>query len=143
MASPIILFIDDEETDGVSTFHRLTKLGFTARFHRGPFGTLAAIRDTQCDLVLLDVNMPSLDGPALIRVIRHTYQQLPVLLYSNMEKHVLERIGRLIGADGVIVKGAADEEFVKTLREVLAETLQRAEDRMRDQRSSTLDDRSF
>ena len=136
MAAPIILFIDDEETDGVSTFHRLTKLGFTARFHRGPFGTLAAIRDTQCDLVLLDVNMPGLDGPALVRVIRHTYHQLPVLLYSNMEKAVLERVGRLIGADGIIVKGSADEEFIGTLQEVLAETSQRAEDRLRDQRSS-------
>ena len=136
MATPIILFIDDEETDGVSTFHRLTKLGFTARFHRGPFGTLAAIRDTQCDLVLLDVNMPGLDGPALIRVIRHTYKQLPVLLYSNMGKNALERIGRLIGADSVIVKGAADEEFVTTLQEVLAETLQRAETCGWDQKSS-------
>ena len=136
MPAPIILFIDDEETDGFSTFHRLTKLGFTARFHRGPFGTLAAIRDTQCDLVLLDVNMPGLDGPALVRVIRHTYQQLPILLYSNMEKNVLERIGRLIGTDAVIVKGAGDEEFVGTLQEILAETLQRAEARARDQRSS-------
>jgi DNA-binding response OmpR family regulator len=136
MASPIILFIDDDDTDGVATFHRLTKLGFTARFHRGPFGTLAAIRDTQCHLVLLDVNMPGLDGPALIRVIRHTYNQLPVLLYSNMEKAVLDRIGRYIGADGAIVKTAADEEFGEKLREVLAEEQQRAEARQRDQRSS-------
>ncbi len=136
MASPIILFIDDHDTDGVSTFHRLTKLGFTARFHHGPFGTLAAIRDTQCDLVLLDVNMPGLDGPALVRVIRHTYHHLPVLLYSNMEKGVLDRIGRHIGADGTIVKDATDEELVGTLREVLAETSKHAEDDVRDRRSS-------
>lgn len=136
MAAPIILFIDDDDADGIATFHRLTKLGFTARFHRGPFGTLAAIRDTQCDLVMLDVNMPGLDGTALIRVIRHTYNQLPILLYSNMEKAVLDRIGRLIGADCAIIKGVTDEDLVGTLREVLAETLQRAEDRAQAQRSS-------
>lgn len=121
MAAPIILFIDDDDSDGIATFHRLTNLGFVARFHRGPFGTLAAIRDTQCDLVLLDVNMPGLDGPALVRVIRHTYNQLPVLLYSNMEKHVLERIVRHIGADGSIMKTATDEVLVGALQEALDE----------------------
>ena len=120
MASPIILFIDDDDNDGIATFHRLTKLGFNARFHRGPFGTLAAIRDTQCDLVLLDVNMPGLDGPALVRVIRHTYNQLPVLLYSNMERSVLDRIVRHIGADGAIVKDATDQELATMLHGALA-----------------------
>lgn len=121
MASPIILFIDDDDNDGTATFHRLTKLGFDARFHRGPFGTLAAIRDTQCDLVLLDVNMPGLDGPALVSVIRHTYNQLPVLLYSNMERTVLNRIVQHIGADGAVVKDATDQELATILRGALAE----------------------
>lgn len=136
MAAPIILFIDDTDADGIATLNRLTKLGFNTRFHRGPFGTLAAIRDTQCNLVLLDVNMPGLDGPALVRVIRHTYNELPVLLYSNMEKPVLDRIARLIGADGAIAKDAADKEIVKAIEEVLADTSRRDQDRTRDQRSS-------
>lgn len=134
MASPIILFIDDDNNDGITTFHRLTKLGFNARFHRGPFGTLAAIRDTQCDLVMLDVNMPGLDGPALVRVIRHTYNQLPVLLYSNMEKAVLERIVRHIGADGAVVKDATDQELTTMLEGALAEDQQRAKARLPEQR---------
>ena len=125
MASPIILFIDDDDRDGIDTFHRLTKLGFVARYHRGPFGTLAAIRDTQCDLVLLDVNMPGLDGPSLLRVIRHTYSHLPVLLFSNMESSALQRIVRHIGADGSIVKTAPEEELAATLHEVLEESLQK------------------
>jgi CheY-like chemotaxis protein len=135
MASPIILFIDDDDADGVATFHRLNKLGFATRFHRGPFGTLAAIRDTQCDLVLLDVNMPGLDGPALVRVIQHTYNHLPILLFSNMDKPVLERIVRQIGADGAITKDATDEELATTLNEVFAETQKRAEERLQAQRS--------
>jgi DNA-binding response OmpR family regulator len=122
MATPIILFIDDNDEDGIATFHRLTKLGFVARFHRGPFGTLAAIRDTQCDLVLLDVNMPGLDGPALVRVIRHTYSQLPVLLFSNMEQGTLERIGRHIGSNGEIPKSSADETLTAAIKGALAES---------------------
>ncbi|HRI64432.1 MAG TPA: response regulator [Polyangium sp.] len=119
MASPIILFIDDDDRDGIGTYQRLTNLGFVARYHRGPFGTLAAIRDTQCDVVLLDVNMPGLDGPSLVRVIRHTYSQLPVLLFSNMEKAALQRIVRHIGADGSITKSAPDEELVAVLQALL------------------------
>lgn len=136
MASPIILFIDDDDKDGIDTFHRLTKLGFVARFHRGPFGTLAAIRDTQCDLVLLDVNMPGLDGPALVRVIRHTYNHLPVLLFSNMETAVLERIVRHIGADAAIVKDATDEELGQKLGHALAEARKQVNVELHDRRTS-------
>ncbi len=132
MAPPIILFIDDNDSDGIKTFHRLTNLGFVARFHRGPFGTLAAIRDTHCDLVLLDVNMPGLDGPALVRVIRHTYNQLPLLLFSNMEKPVLERIARHIGADGAISKSASDDELIKVLQATFEEHRERIEARVQE-----------
>jgi hypothetical protein len=48
-----------------------------------------------------------------------------------MEKNVLDRIGRHIGADAAIAKSATDEELVETLREVLAETQRRAEARLR------------
>lgn len=136
MASPIILFIDDNDNDGITTYHRLTNLGFVARFHRGPFGTLAAIRDTHCDLVLLDVNMPGLDGPALVRVIRHTYNKLPVLLFSNMEKAVLERIARFIGADGYIAKNATDDELAQTLLETLDEARDSSADALQERRST-------
>jgi DNA-binding response OmpR family regulator len=135
-AAPIVLFIDDDDKDGTSTFHRLAKLGFTPQFHRGPFGTLTAIRDTRCDLVLLDVNMPGLDGPALVRVIRHTYNHLPVLLYSNMETSVLDRVGRHIGADGAIAKRASDEDFAHALQQALAEVERRMKSRASDQRTS-------
>jgi len=136
MATPIILFIDDDDKDGIATFHRLAKLGFVARFHRGPFGTLAAIRDTQCDLVLLDVNMPGLDGPALVRVIRHTYNQLPVLLFSNMEQSVLERIGRHIGANGAIPKSTDDEALASTITTALTAGESRLASSEQNQRST-------
>ncbi len=131
MTVPVVLFIDDDETDGLLTFKKLTNLGFAPRFHRGPFGTLAAIRDTRCDVVLLDVNMPSLDGPSLVRVIRHTYNQLPVLLHSNMEKPVLDRIAKHVDADGAVTKNMTADEFGRTIRSVLAEAKERAEFRVR------------
>jgi CheY-like chemotaxis protein len=120
-AAPIVLLIDDDNNDGTSTVQRLERLGFTPRFHRGPFGTLAAIRDAQCNLLLLDVNMPGLDGPALVRVIRHTYSDLPVLLHSNMEKAILDRIARQAGANGAITKDASDKDFSRALKDALSD----------------------
>lgn len=121
MTKPVVLFIDDDEIEGLSTFQKLMSLGFVPRFHRGPFGTLAAIRDTRCQLVLLDVNMPNLDGPSLVRVIRHTYSNLPIVLHSNMERSVLERICKYVGADGVVTKDMDPEAFARTLRGMLVE----------------------
>ncbi|MDC3955421.1 response regulator [Polyangium jinanense] len=116
-----ILVIDDDPRFGESAVQRLADMGFEARFHHGPLGVLQAIRDMRCDLVLLDVNMPKLDGSIVIRMIRDSngLGEVRVLLCSNMEANVLVRMAQFLGAYGAVPKDVGDAAFVAELRAAL------------------------
>jgi CheY-like chemotaxis protein len=116
-----ILIIDDDATFGARAVQMLEKAGFSARYHRGPFGTLQAIRDAHCDLILLDVNMPKLDGPLLVRMIRDSFGlgRIKVLLCSNMEPPTLERLAALMGVQGAFPKHLPEAELVDRVRAAL------------------------
>lgn len=101
-----ILVIDDDVEFGTSAVLVLVQSGAVARFHRGPFGCLQAIREMRTDIVLLDVSMPRMDGPQVVRIIREAFGvwQVRTLLCSNMEIRALERLGAVLKAHGVIPK---------------------------------------
>ena len=116
-----VLVIDDDEEFGRRAASALENAGLIARFHHGPQGSLQAIRETACDVVLLDVNMPQLDGPRLMRMIRETYaaSRLRVILCSDMHKGVLQRLADRLGADGAIPKPEDTLELVSALEAAL------------------------
>lgn len=118
---PRILIIDDDAVFGASAVRTLESAGFSARFHRGPFGSLQAIRETLCDVVLLDVNMPKLDGPLLVRMIRDAFGRggVKVLLCSDMEPGPLERLAKVMGVHGAVPKQLPEAALVDQVRAAL------------------------
>ncbi|MDI1479337.1 response regulator [Polyangium sp. y55x31] len=112
-----VLIIDDDDDFGRRAASALEGAGFTARFNHGPQGSLQAIRETACDVVLLDVNMPQLDGPRLVRMIRETSSapRVRVILCSNMHKGVLQKLADRLGADGAIQKPEDTQELASVL----------------------------
>lgn len=116
-----VLVIDDDDDFGRRAALALEGAGFIARFNHGPQGSLQAIRETACDVVLLDVNMPQLDGPRLVRMIRETSSapRVRVILCSNMHKGVLQKLADRLGADGAIQKPEDTQELVSALEAAL------------------------
>jgi chemosensory pili system protein ChpA (sensor histidine kinase/response regulator) len=118
---PRILIIDDDANFGATAVRILESAGYQARFHRGPFGSLQAIRETLCDLVLLDVNMPKLDGPLLVRMIRDAFGmgRVRVVLCSNMDVGPLQRLAKAMGAHGAVPKLSSDHELLDQIKAAL------------------------
>jgi two-component system sensor histidine kinase and response regulator WspE len=115
-----ILIVDDDARFGESATTALTKAGFSARFHRGPFGTLGAIRGSACEVVLMDVDMPGLDGPMLVRMIRGSFGPgLRVLLCSNMNELTLNRLAFACRADGSLPKSAFTGDIAARIDDAL------------------------
>ena len=115
-----ILVVDDDPRFGERAVALLRAAGFAASFHRGPLGTLQAVRDSGCDLVVLDVNMPKIDGVVLLRMIRDALGlgRVRVVLCSDMAPRVLEAIATSARAP-FVVKSASPEVFVESIRSVL------------------------
>lgn len=97
-----ILVIDDslkwiEEARSI-----FAKLGHETAANIGPRGAAFAARVSAPDVVLLDLNMPDLDGKWLLREIKQTGAR--VFFCSDAEPGTLRRLARLVGADGAIAK---------------------------------------
>ena len=86
------------------------------------FEALRELPRTRFDLVLTDVNMPTLSGLELIRMIRSRPEQgrLPVVAVSTERDTEDAARARKAGADGYLGKPFDAETFDRVLDEVLA-----------------------
>jgi DNA-binding response OmpR family regulator len=79
------------------------------------------------DLVLLDVNLPGMDGFSLIRALRKKRSDVPVIMVTARDA-VPDRIEGLdCGADDYIVKPFAFEELLARIRAAMRRSGARAE----------------
>ncbi|MEM1350239.1 MAG: response regulator [Myxococcota bacterium] len=96
------------------------------RVHTAPDGAqgIAAIRDVDPDVVLMDVEMPVLDGISAIRqlksdVLHQDIRDVPVIfLTSHAEPEVIQQ-GLDAGADAYIVKPVVAADLVDELHLIL------------------------
>jgi two-component system response regulator NreC len=86
----------------------------------------AAVRvvvERQPDLVLLDIEMPGLDGLEAAKLIKEKLPRTRVLILSMHEDPVVVRRAISGGASGYIVKRAMDAELVTAIRAVMRDEL--------------------
>ena len=116
-----ILVIDDDEVSIKLTRLRLMSGGFDVTSHHGPFGSLNAIRKGEYDLILLDIRMPGLDGPALMRLIRTTpgLERTKILLHSSMDADALEELVKTHRAHGYISKSCSADAMTAKIHETI------------------------
>jgi two-component system chemotaxis response regulator CheY len=74
------------------------------------------------DLVITDVNMPNMDGIALVRELRRLpqYQGVPMLVLTTEASTEKKQEGRAAGATGWIVKPFDPARLLATVQKVLA-----------------------
>jgi DNA-binding response OmpR family regulator len=110
-----VLIIDDDATFGHRAVRGLEKAGYSARYHKGPFGSLHAIRETGSDVVLVDVDMPRLDGGLLVKMVRDAYGlgQTKIMLVGDKPDAELQKLATSVGAHGFVSKQASDAELAE------------------------------
>ena len=75
---------------------------------------------TECpDLVILDLDLPRLDGLSMIRRIRAQNLQTCILVLSAKPEHVMASYTRNAGANGYVSKGRQISELITALKTVL------------------------
>ena len=86
------------------------------------FGALDELRAKPYDLVMMDLNMPNLDGLGLTKAIRAnaTHRYTPILLLTTESDPARKAEGKAAGATGWLVKPFQPEQLLATIRKVLA-----------------------
>ena len=104
-----VLVVDDQPLI-VRMVARLLRLrGIEVHTHTRSFGLLNRIADLKPSLVLLDVEMPGLDGGELTALVRKdpALSGCRIILHSGLPEHELRSIASSCGADGYLPKGPA------------------------------------
>src|SRR3569832_165380 len=81
-----------------------------------------ALRESEVELVITDIDMPRMDGIELVRMIRQDpkYQALPVMIVSYKDREEDRYRGLEAGADYYLTKGSFHDE---TLREAVMDLI--------------------
>ncbi len=79
---------------------------------------LDVVRARRPDLVLMDVNMPVMDGVQAAAVMRETYPDLRILMLT-VSRHDDDLFGAIAaGADGYLLKNAEPEDLHRSIMQV-------------------------
>lgn len=71
------------------------------------------------DIVLLDIQMPEMDGLALARVIQERYSQIKVIILSGHDNFAYAQQAIKLGIVKYLLKPAEDEEIVEAVLEAV------------------------
>ncbi|MBC7438264.1 MAG: response regulator [Bdellovibrionales bacterium] len=125
-----ILVVDDDPTLRLTTRHKLQPLG--AVIDEAPDGqrALEILCNTRYDLLVLDLNMPVLDGYALTERIRQGHapanRDVCIVAYTSELAHMTSAKTHKAGMDGFVSKPCAQLPLMRALTEAMEHTLMHA-----------------
>ena len=117
-----LLVVDDEENlaDMVATALRFA--GYQVSLAPGGIEALKAIRSAPPDLVVLDVNLPDLDGFEVCRRMRRDGHEMPVIFLTARDGLEDLRTGFRQGGDDYLTKPFSLEELGLRIEALLRRT---------------------
>lgn len=118
---PTVLVVDDSEIVLAVARSLLEGAGYQVVTHGRATGCVSLILQLKPDLVLLDVNMPTLKGDAVVKMFERTSQVggTTVLLHSTLAEAELERLVAASGAHGYIRKTDNAYSFLRQIQRYL------------------------
>jgi DNA-binding response OmpR family regulator len=118
-AGPVVLLVDDDPAIRRAVAVGLELEGFSVVPASGGRAALEAATRVSPAVILLDLNMPDLDGLEVLERLRAAGDQVPVCVLSARDE-VDDRVAGLqAGADDYVVKPFALEEVVARLHALL------------------------
>jgi len=120
-----ILIVDDDPHIRQLLVFALAKAGLETREAADGEAALASVAERAPDLVVLDINMPRLDGLEVCRRLR-AQGELPILFLSSRDDEIDRVLGIELGADDYVVKPFSPREVVARVQAILRRTGARA-----------------
>ncbi len=113
-----ILIVEDSQVERARLDTLLNKAGYnTSTAENGEIGVEAAKKSLP-DLILMDVNMPVMDGFAATRALRNdsSTKNIPVVMVTAKDQKADKAWGKMLGAKGYITKPYTDDEVINVIK---------------------------
>jgi DNA-binding response OmpR family regulator len=108
---PAILTVDDSRAVRTIVGKQVKELGFDVLEAEDGQQGLDQLASAQVDLVLLDVTMPNMDGPAMLQKMREGGNQTPVIMLTSESKRSIVSGAMKLGIADYILKPFKPEEL--------------------------------
>ena len=80
---------------------------------------IAVLKETQVDLAIVDISLPGTSGIELVKQIRESQPNLPVLVMSMHDESLYSDRAFRAGAKGYVMKQEATEKLLAAIRKIL------------------------
>jgi two-component system, chemotaxis family, chemotaxis protein CheY len=82
---------------------------------------ISKLKDQKVDFVITDLNMPDMDGIALIRELRKApaHQFVPIIMLTTETQETKKQEGKQAGASGWIVKPFSPAQLMEVVRKFI------------------------
>jgi CheY-like chemotaxis protein len=118
MPMPRVLIVDDDDNQRLLYRELFEDDGFEVREARDGREALACIERDPPDAVVLDINMPGLDGLQTLARIHELNRHLPVILHSAYAAYKDQFVSWI--ADAYVTKSSNLDDLTQAVRTVLA-----------------------
>jgi DNA-binding response OmpR family regulator len=117
--SESVLIVDDDDLLAQIAALHLTQAGYETRVVAGGQAALLARAERPSDLVLMDIQMPGIDGVEALRRLRKAGHAMPVVMMTHDNRADVIRDVLALGGNGYLLKPFEGPDLVARVRKAL------------------------
>jgi len=116
-----VLIVEDNRRTAESLASQIQALGHTVVIALGPRSALQHLNQVIPDVILMDINMPGVNGLEVLRFLRRDplTAQVPVVIVTGEESPEIKRQAFAAGANAYLLKPPTLEALEKALDHVM------------------------
>ncbi len=122
---PLVMIVDDSLTVRKITSRTLTRAGFDVVTAKDGIDALELLGDQSPDVILLDIEMPRMDGFEFTKTIKGDpkHAHIPIIMITSRTAEKHRNRAKELGVDLYLGKPYQEDELIRNLREMLALTV--------------------
>ena len=118
MANPKILIVEDEQKLANILVDYLTQANYDCHTLEDGADVVPWLKSHECQLVLLDIMLPNVDGMTLCKEVRQ-FSNIPIIMCTARIEEIDRLLGLELGADDYVCKPYSPREVVARVKALL------------------------
>ncbi|WP_156498767.1 response regulator, partial [Oleiphilus sp. HI0079] len=126
--TPLVMVVDDSVTVRKVTTRLLQRNGIDVVTAKDGVDAIAQLQDTKPDVMLLDIEMPRMDGFEVASLVRHDerLKDVPIIMITSRTGQKHRERAMSIGVNEYMGKPFQEQELLATIEQVLAGSMSKA-----------------